>query len=64
MTIVNEFKQQFLKMTSMVKTTPKVHQELKRVKSDYIQNCFAKVELNKNNSSPAEKKKFDINAYF
>lgn len=38
--------------------------ELKRVKSDYIEKAFNKIDLNRQISAPAQPHKFDINTYF
>lgn len=35
-------------------TVPAPVKELKRVKSDYIENAFSKIDLNKHNSAPSK----------
>ena len=42
---------------------PKPTKELKRVKSDYIEKAFNKIDLNRQISAP-QPHKFDINTYF
>lgn len=64
--IIDNLKAQIFKMVSVVNNinSSTFKPELKRVKSDYIENPFTKVSIEKETPIGSKIRKFDINSYF